>query len=485
MKLKSTFMALVCVFAVPLSGCAGISTKREFADIQKQTHLKTQSSMEWNQNADAQIGEINKRLHERLSVDEVVQISLLNNPALQATFEDLGIAKTELNQSGLIKNPTLDASFRKPDHDGKINSEFEVRQDILDLLTLPLRKRVARQQLEQVKYGIVNAIISLDRQVKEAYYNFQAAKQSVILQQKILKAADAAADLADRQLKAGNISDLIVTGYQLVLYQSQMELAETEIEVSNARADLSLLMGIAEEDLWDIPESLPYLSNEEPSLADLEKKAMDQNIDLLIARQQVKALESGISLSRLNMVPQIEVGYNLERESDGGKFSGPVFGAEIPIFDQKQMSVARIQVEVRQSQKRLKVQENQIRAGVRKAYARLLNVRKNVESYKNTILPLQTRFTESLNKHYNFMLVGVYDLLDAKKEEIESYHKFIEKLKEYWIIRSELEGLIAEKIEYVPYVSKPVEAQTESKIDSKSASQPVQQQDHSGHGGKK
>lgn len=48
------------------------------------------------------------------------------------------------------------------------------------------------------------------------------------------------------------------------------------------------------------------------------------------------------------------------------------------------------------------------------------------------------------------MLVGIYDLLDAKKEEVEAIHKFLENLKEYWVIRSDLENLTGERFTFIP-----------------------------------
>lgn len=441
-----------------LSGCASVSAKKDFVDLKQKVESKTQLKVEWNQNQ-RNNEEINQRTQslfkDKLTVDASVEIALMNNPSLQAVLEDIGIAKAELVQSGLLKNPVVSGSIRKPNDDGKTNTEFEVKQDILDLFTLPLRKRFAREQLEQVKYTIGNAIHHFDNEVRSAYYTLQSAQQMYVMQEKIVKAAQAAVDLAERQIKAGNINDLVLTGHQVAVSQAKMDLAQREGEVKAGREDLGRLMGVSADDMnWDILEELPFIANEEPSSELLETKAMSQNLELAIARQEIKVREKALTVNRMNMIPEVSGGYNTEKESDGGKLSGPAFEIEVPLFDQKQTGVSRGQAQLRKSQRRLESKEREIRSDVRKIYAKLLNTRHMVETYRDTLIPLRVKFTDSLLKHYNYMLVGVYDLLDAKKEEVETYHKFVEALKDYWIIRSDLERLIAERIEFVPYVSK-------------------------------
>ena len=49
---------------------------------------------------------------------------------------------------------------------------------------------------------------------------------------------------------------------------------------------------------------------------------------------------------------------------------------------------------------------------------------------------------EAAQAHYNFMLIGVYDLLQAKKDQIFAQQRHIETLAEYWIRYAELEQAV-------------------------------------------
>src|SRR4051812_29027480 len=76
-------------------------------------------------------GTVETLLRATLTADRAVQIALLNNRNLQATFEEIGVAKADLLEAGLLKNPSFDASVRFPDGGGGTNNEFAIAVDFL------------------------------------------------------------------------------------------------------------------------------------------------------------------------------------------------------------------------------------------------------------------------------------------------------------------------------------------------------------------
>jgi len=53
-------------------------------------------------------------------------------------------------------------------------------------------------------------------------------------------------------------------------------------------------------------------------------------------------------------------------------------------------------------------------------------------------LPLRERIVDLTLQKYNYMLVGTFDLLMAKQREFDDYQKYIETLRDYWIIRTDM-----------------------------------------------
>jgi len=442
LKILTTFFAVI--LSASVVGCTSVSS-RGFNEIHQTVEKRTGLHVYWNQEAEeneATEKTVSLALRRELTADEAVQTALQNNIALQATFEGLGIAQADLKEAGLLQNPVFEGSVRMPEEAGETNTEFSVRHNLLDLFILPLRKRLAGAQFEQAKLQVADAVLKLTAEVYTAYYTLQGSQQRLSLHQSVVQAAEAAAELSKRQHKAGNINPLDFTSHQAAFYEAKLMLMESETEVLEARENLSLLMGTLNPEEFEIQETLPELPGTELSLKELESMALSNRMDLAVAHQEMKVLKRSLRLSRLGFISTAEVGIETEEETDGSRLTGPIFGIDVPLFDRGQTKSARIKAQLRQGEYQLMAMEREIHSEVRLIYGRLLAARKAAEYYRDTVIPAHEEVVELSQKHYNFMLIGVYSLLKAKQEEIETRRNYIESLKNYWIARSELERAI-------------------------------------------
>lgn len=204
------FVMITCIGL--LIGCASVPKEAGFPDVQKLIGQRIGQRVHWNQGRpeDAAVADaVRSMLRQELTVDNAVQIALLNNRSLQATYEELGIAQADVVQASLLRNPVFFASFRFMDKaiEGhrETNTEFSVDQDFLDLLMLPLRKKVATAQFEQAKQRVSNAVLDLAAEVRSVYYTLQADEQTLEMRRTVAQATGAAAELASRQLEAGTL----------------------------------------------------------------------------------------------------------------------------------------------------------------------------------------------------------------------------------------------------------------------------------------
>ena len=104
--------------------------------------------------------------------------------------------------------------------------------------------------------------------------------------------------------------------------------------------------------------------------------------------------------------------------------------------------MARAQAKLRQAQQRYVALAVEIRSQVRAARNRMFSARSRVEYYRRVIIPLRHQIVEQTQLEYNAMLVGVFQLLQAKQGEIESGRAYVEALRDYWIARAELEKAV-------------------------------------------
>jgi len=447
MKIKITIKFIGTILLVSfLSGCASVSAQKGFQDVQSVVKSRTGLRTHWNQGTseDEWVQEtIKAMLNEKLSVDEAAQIALLNNPALQVEYEELGIAQADLVQAGLLSNPIFSGSWREPDGAGKTNSEYMIEQDFLELLFLPLNKKMAKEQFIQVKHLVGNSLLNFTSEVRTAYYELQSDNQMYGLHEKYMQAAEAASELARRQFDAGNISPIVLAKRKADYHELKLKLIRIKTEMRSKQEILSRLMGLSESKKnWLIKDALPQLPEADLQVANLEDLAIEQRLDLAAAQQEIKIVEKSFKLAKLGFLSSLDVGASTEEEPDGSRVTGPEVSLGVPLFDRGQAARAKAHAMLRQSQEKVRALEAEIRSEVRLETDRMLTARKSVEYYINTIIPVHEEIVEHSQKEYNFMLHGVYELLQDKQKEISIRQEYIEALKEYWIARSDLERAI-------------------------------------------
>ncbi len=428
-----------------VSGCATIPRHAGFPEVAKTVEQRT--GLHIQQYAGAPTGlvadTIQELLRDELTLDRAVRIAALNNRSLQATLEELGIARADLIQAGLITNPIFSGHARFPDVAGKANVEFAVTESVLDTLFIPLRRKLAGAQFEQAKLRVGDAVLSLMAKVKATYYTAQAAGQIQGMRRSVLQAAEAAAQLAERQHQAGNISALDLANQQAFYQQAQLELMQSEAQAKIARERLNQMLGVsATEASWQLAAHLPELPPTDPSLEGLEATALSQRLDLAAAQKEIEIQRRNVSMARFGLLPVSGLGVSTETESGGDRVTGPTWEVAVPVLDWNQAARARATAQLQQSQHRLAALENDIRSEVRTGHDQLLAARQATERYRDAIIPLRVRILEETQRHYNYMLLGAYDLLLAKQNEIIARREYIEALRDYWITRSELERAI-------------------------------------------
>lgn len=374
-----------------------------------------------------------------LTADRAVRVALLNNRGLRAEFEEIGISQAEFRQALLPTNPALGGEIRSGGA-GHHPGEFIVMQDLSSILLAPLRRRVARAALEQANLRAADGALDVVRETRSAFYELQAVEQVRELWGKTSASAQAGADLARRQHEVGNITDLDLENEQALYEQSKIELARSQAETLAARERLNRVMGTwGDQVTWQVAANLPAVPADTVSLAGLESTAISQRLDLAAADAEVRALTKAVPLARFSQFPELRAGVHFEREPEGTRTTGPAVELAFPFFDRGQNTVARARAQLRQAQDRHAALAVEIRSQVRVARNRLVAAQQLAEYYRAAVLPRRRRIVEQTQLEFNGMLIGVYQLLQAKQGEVNAQQESIEAHRDYWIARSELE----------------------------------------------
>lgn len=434
-----------CSIFLLLAGCTSTSAAPAFRDMGQEVGARTGKKLAWITDSDEDdkarkaVGEL---LSKALTVDGAVQVALLNNRHLQATYEELGVAQADLVQAGLLKNPVLSGEVHKAlDKGGGSTFEFNLVQNFLDLFILGARKRIAEAQLEGAKLRVGSEVLRAVYETKTAFYTAQAAQQMLAMRRVIAEAAEAGVELAQRQHKAETINDLALANEQSLLAQIQLDVRRAEADLAAAREKLNRAMGVWGANTgWALPAKLPELPPADPSLEHIESYAVGRRLDLGAAHKDVEVVSKGLALARnVRWIGGLDAGVTYHRETEGIRLIGPSVSVQIPLFDQGQAVIARLEAQLREVKAREYALAVDVRSDVRELRARLLAARSIVASYQKSIVPLREKIVALSQQQYDAMLLGVFQLLAAKQAEVSAYRELIESVRDYWVLRAELE----------------------------------------------
>lgn len=231
--------------------------------------------------------------------------------------------------------------------------------------------------------AVAEEFIEVGEEVGKAYFEATAAQQLESLMQQIATATQAAAELGNQQYLAGTASRRAQVAQQMTHAESVKALADAKLALVAARERLNRLLGLWGEDVeWQAPERLPDLPDDRPVYSDLEEYALLNRFDALA--------------------------------------------------DRKTWSLWQTAVEVRSE--------------IRENYAALQAAYDLAKYQKETVVPLSQTMLEETQKEYSGMLMGVYDLIDATREQIEAGREYVETLRDFWIARAELAQSVGGKL---------------------------------------
>ena len=432
-----------------LGGCSTVSLNAGFTDVSAQIEQRNALKIIWNSGTELDrdaAEKVRSLLNGKLSVDQAVQIALLNNRKLQATYSELGVAQADLVQAGLLRNPIFHSAFLFQ-NGGSPDIEVGADLNFLEIFYRPLRRRVAAARFEEAKMLVTGAVLDFAGQVRTTFYSYQANEQMLELRQTIMQALDASFEIARRLSAAGNITDLDLARERAQFEASKLALRSAEVAVRQSREQMNSLMGLwGEETQWQIDRRLADIPAEPMQVAGLERLAVSSSLDLLQARQRVLVSGEQLGFNRsTNWLPELDFGVHGERE-EGSWQTGPEIAFPIPLFDQGQGRIARALAELRRAQNDYYALAVDVRSAARAFRDRVEGARDRALYYRDILLPLHERIVNEAQLQYNAMQLGPFQLLRAREQQIETAVAYIDALRDYWLARGDVNQILSGRL---------------------------------------
>jgi outer membrane protein TolC len=381
-------------------------------------------------------------LAHALSDEDAVQIALLNNRSLQASFEQLGISEADLVQSGRLPDPRF--TLRHAGADGQYDIEETLTFNVLSLLTAPYAHEIEKRRFAQAQSDSVAAVAQLANDTRQAFYAAIAARESVHYLEQVKTAAETGAELARRMLAAGNWSLLDQAQEQSFYTDATQRLTRAKLLENSTREKLLRLMGLAgEQSSLRLAQALPELPPTIDDVSAMDEIALQNRIDLRLMRLQVDELARRLGLAKsTRFINVLDAGPTrvLQGERSQSYERGYEVSLEVPLFDSGGPRVKRAQAQYAQAVDRFAQAAIDARSQIRRANAVFRAAFDIAKQQRDEVLPSRKLIAEQNLLRYNASLMSVFDLLAGARAQIASVDDYIQNLRDFWMAKSELDA---------------------------------------------
>jgi outer membrane protein TolC len=228
-----------------LAGCASVNIEQSVQETNRATPGFTHGKLELARSE--QQRRSRKQLSDEilakpLEMGDAVQLALANSPALQELIAQRWSDMAAAQQAGRIANPIF--TFERL----RLGDELELGRlvsiGLLDLLTLPQRQEISRNQVAQAGTQLSISVVEQVSQVRQAWVRAVAAQQARGYAEQVNSTARASAELARRMQQVGNFTKLQRARQQAFYADAAAGLASAQNAAAAAREELIRLLGL-------------------------------------------------------------------------------------------------------------------------------------------------------------------------------------------------------------------------------------------------
>lgn len=434
-------MAALVGASLFLGGCATFSKDGGFGNVQQTTQQHIKQEIAWPKTKDEQHkvnDQINALLQHKLDVESAVQIALLNNKRLQASFYELGISEADIVQAGRLPNPRFSMLYAKNNGEYKIEQAFTF--NIFSLITMPKALEIEKRRFEQVQKETALEVLKLANHTRIAYFNAVAATELARYSEQVKESAEASAELARRMYKAGNWNKLELAREQSFYADAALDYANAKNKQVRSYEALSRLLSVPADQMV-LAERMPDLPKAVEDLQPFEKVAFENRLDLQATRLQTEAVAKQLGLTKTTrFINVLEIGPArvLEGRRNDPYKKGFEIGFEIPIFDWGTARVAKAEAIYMQAVNETAQVAINAQSEIREAYNIYRTNYDVTKHLRDEIVPIRKKILSENQLRYNGMLTSPFELFGDARAQVASVKNYIEALREFWVADSTL-----------------------------------------------
>jgi len=383
-------------------------------------------------------------LQQPLSEDDAVRVALSHSPALQALLFDRAADSADATQSARLPNPVF--AFERlagGGTGGQLELTRALSVPLLDVLLLPARLRQADAAQQRLRLQLTADVLHAADGVRVAWIAAVAAGQAARYAAQVRDAADAGSELARRMEAAGNFSALQRAREEAFAADALADFAQAQRAQRGTRETLVRALGLATDEAaaLALPDRLPDLPATLPPASVALQSALDQRLDLRLARAHLDELARTQGLTRVTgSVNGLELGAERRDQTGLPREHGLTLSVPLPLFDDgdavRTAANARYDAALARSAALAVAAASQLRVAegdLRDSHALALQ-------FRDRLVPLQATVVGENLLRYNGMLASAFDLLADAREQARTVQRAIAAQRDFWLADAALKA---------------------------------------------
>jgi cobalt-zinc-cadmium efflux system outer membrane protein len=398
-------------------------------------------------------------LPQELSVDQAVLILRTKSLDLLIAEASVHSAEGDVGIAGAVPNPALDVGYGRvlPPYSedaahglgcqGCSANQYSVgisdQAGIMDSVSgkRSLRLKVARAALAAAKMSRVDALRTIEFQVKAAYAQVAQAQRGVVFAKQVQTTNVKTLELFQIRLKSGSINEGDVARIETQKLESDQQVDQALENLRQARVALAFLLGVrgpvpdysVDDKILDfaVPSSLASADENR-----MMRTAFEHRPDLLALGYQRQSAEAAIALAKRLRFPDITFSAQYTQIGvDQGAVQPPTvsFGvsAPIPIFYQQQGEIRKAEAAYDTQSLQQAKTTAQVASDVGAAMSAYQSSRALVERMEKLLKPSAERAFSIIRLQYDKGAATLMDFLDAQRTFIATNIEYLQDLTNY------------------------------------------------------
>jgi len=378
------------------------------------------------------------------SLSDVLALTVLNNPELDAFNYDLRAADAGLLQAGILPNPELSVELENIDSPRYIQTTFLLSQ----LIELG-GKRKAREQLAKCE----RSKIALDYEVRkrELFVDTTSLFIDVLLnQQKLefleenLQVLQNFSSIVEKRIQAGKASTIEESNFIVLLNTARIDLKSAQNQLRIAKNKLAAQWGETDDDAFAVTGKLDW----SPQIVSLEQMSpfIQEHPEMVRSYFESDVRAARLGLEKSESYPDLIVNGGPRYLKEANKWTGIVgVSIPLPLNDRNQGGVWGARENADKIERERQTLWISLLTELKSTYWTAQTIFSELELLKNFIIPAAQKAYDCSYKGYELSRYNYLEHLESERAYRTSKIRYLETLAEYHKALAIIQGLTGSK----------------------------------------